>query len=95
MRILLNFLLTNKLTLINRFILRQGQIVIICYAMIGIPFFLMTTAKISLMLAGIFSFVYENFILFPCNCMKMNLKKKNNIVNPEQPEGFIDHTDGF
>jgi hypothetical protein len=58
--------------------------------MIGIPFFLMTTAKISLMLAAIFSFVYENLILFPCKCMKINLKKKNNLVHPEQIGDFIE-----
>ena len=43
----------------------QGQIVIICYATLGIPLFLMTTAKISIMLANIFAFLYKYVILCP------------------------------
>ena len=57
----------------------QGQIVIICYATIGIPLFLMTTAKISVMLANIFAFLYKYIVLCPCNCVarhKKNQKKK-------------------
>jgi len=45
----------------------QGQIVIICYATFGIPLFLMTTAKISVMLSNIFAFLFKHIILFPFN----------------------------
>ena len=65
----------------------QGQIVILCYATIGIPLFLMTTAKISFMLADIFAFLYKYIILFPCNLFvairKRSIKRKKQAEKDE------------
>lgn len=45
----------------------EGQIVLICYALLGMPLFLLTCAEISVMLADFFVFMYKNFFCLPCN----------------------------
>ena len=40
-----------------------------CYAIIGIPLFLLTLANISSILGDFFKFIYGNIICFPCNYM--------------------------
>jgi hypothetical protein len=45
-------------------------LVLICYATIGLPLFMITTAKISGMLASIFKFGYKYIVLFPFVLLK-------------------------
>lgn len=71
----------------------QGQIVILCYATIGIPLFLITTAKISFMLADIFAFLYKYIILCPCT-FAVIIKKRNERLKREAEEEEDDDESG-
>jgi hypothetical protein len=62
-------------------------LVLICYATIGLPLFMITTAKISGMLASIFKFGYKYIVLFPfvlLKKLKCFRKKKVKIDNNEK-----------
>lgn len=45
----------------------EGQTVLICYALLGMPLFLLTCAEISVMLADFFVLLYKHFFCLPCN----------------------------
>jgi hypothetical protein len=45
----------------------EGQICFMCYALLGMPLFLMTLAEISVMLADFYVFLYKNVFCCPFN----------------------------
>lgn len=50
---------------------REGQITCICYALIGIPIFLLCLANISSILGDMFRFLYSTFLHCVCCCCRI------------------------
>ena len=71
-----------------------GQLTIICYATIGIPLYLITTAKISFMLAAIFAFFYKYTILVPISLVAKLLPKQKKSTQ-KKPKSKDEENDAF
>lgn len=59
---------------------REGQITCICYALIGIPIFLLCLTNISAILGDVFRFLYSGLLHILCGCCRIyNRKSKRKV----------------
>ncbi|CAF0790763.1 unnamed protein product [Brachionus calyciflorus] len=54
----------------------EGQIVCICYSLLGIPLFVMSTVKVSSFLGDLFKFLYGNIFCYICIRSKKSKKEE-------------------
>ncbi|UJR15786.1 hypothetical protein I4U23_002718 [Adineta vaga] len=54
----------------------EGQITCICYALIGIPIFLLCLANISSILGDMFRFMYSTFLHCMCCCCRVYMRNR-------------------
>ncbi|CAF0933943.1 unnamed protein product [Adineta steineri] len=54
----------------------EGQITCICYALIGIPIFLLCLANISSILGDMFRFLYSTSLHFMCCCCRIYMRSR-------------------
>ncbi|CAF2371770.1 unnamed protein product [Rotaria sp. Silwood2] len=62
----------------------EGQITCICYALTGIPIFLICLAKISSILSDIFRLMYSTFIHCVCCCCRIHTRSQNRSIHSEK-----------
>ena len=71
--------------------LREGQITCICYALIGIPIFLLCLANISSILGDMFRFMYSTFLHFMCCCCRVYMRNRRRKQRRLKGASYNDH----
>ncbi|CAF0907222.1 unnamed protein product [Adineta ricciae] len=69
----------------------EGQITCICYALIGIPIFLLCLANISSILGDMFRFMYSTFLHFMCCCCRVYMRNRRRKQRRLKGTSYNDH----